>query len=166
MRAPISTRWFERRIGRPTNPDACRRVRPNPTHSRATTPPPCPIAGSVALVKRRSGESGRCFVEADLNSVVATPLGHQHRAWPRQSRRGDVVVDIHVSVKTRPAFADRVCVQVWHSATIAFVLAALGTAWLGGTIQLALFIGCLWSALTLCVFAVEETWRYRRHHDR
>ena len=72
----------------------------------------------------------------------------------------------HVPFKTKSAFADRVRVQVWHSVAIAFVLAAFGTVWLGGTVQLAVFIGCLWSAVTLCVFAVEETWRYRRHHDR
>jgi hypothetical protein len=69
-----------------------------------------------------------------------------------------------VTLKIERGFADCVGVQVWHSVVIAFFLAAFGTVWLGGPVQLALFIGCLWSALTLFVFAVEETWRYRRRH--
>jgi len=74
--------------------------------------------------------------------------------------------NVEWSFKTRPAFADRIGVQVWHSVAIAFALAAFGTMWLGGTVQLAMFIGCLWSALTLCIFAAEEAWRFRRHHQR
>jgi len=119
----------------------------------------------VALVKRGCGASGRCFVEADLNSVEAIRWDTS-TAPGRDGRDAAMSWLKHVPVKTKPAFADRVLVQVWHSAAIAFVLAAFGTVWLGGTVQLALFIGCLWSAFTLCVFAVEETWRYRRDHDR
>ena len=68
--------------------------------------------------------------------------------------------------KTSAAFADLEDVEVWHSVVISFGLAAFGTLWLGGTVQLGLFVGCLWSALTVCVFALEEAWRYRPHHHR
>ena len=44
--------------------------------------------------------------------------------------------------KIDPALADCVRVQAWHSVVTAFVLAAFGTVWLGGSVQLALLIGC------------------------
>jgi len=68
------------------------------------------------------------------------------------------------SVKIAVGVADPVRVQVWHSVAIAFLLAAVGVLRLGGTVQLSVFVGCLWSALTLSVFAVEEAWRSRRRH--